>query len=436
MNKAKYIIIGNGVAGITAAQAIREADQSGHILIISDEGAPFSRGIAFYYRASMSEWLSGEIADDALPGRTEEFYQQMTLETLEGHVTRVESEAHALYMANGKKLGYEKLLIATGARANRFPVDGMDDKDNGSPLVFRDFADAKQIKERLGDCGSALILGGGILGLELAGALYKMSTGGAAKTNCSLEHIAVVQRSSFVGKPLLDAPAATWLQDRMRADDIKLFLNDTVDHVEGQTAHLTSGRTWNFDIFVQAVGITPTFPDVPGLTVGRGIQIDERARTNLPDIYAAGDCTETYNADRDRWQTTRIWLDCARQGKVAGRNMAAGNTARGALALPEMPPFYNASVIYTILYSYIGDPHWGPHRDGGEDHIWQKDDAYRKVRVVDGKLAGALLLGNRHGSMAILHAIGQPVAEFGEAIVRPDFPYNELSGQDWDYLFY
>jgi hypothetical protein len=58
------------------------------------------------------------------------------------------------------------------------------------------------------------------------------------------------------------------------------------------------------------------------------------------------------------------------------------------------------------------------------------------VHVVDGKLAGALLLGNRHGSMAILHAIGQPVAEFGETIVRPDFPYNALSGQDWDYLFY
>ena len=123
MNNHKYIIIGNGMAGITAAQTIRDGDQSGRILIISDEGAPFSRGIAFYYRAAMSEWLSGEIADDALIGRTEEFYQQMALETLEGHVTRVEPAAHTLYMANGEKLGYEKLLIATGARANRFPVD-------------------------------------------------------------------------------------------------------------------------------------------------------------------------------------------------------------------------------------------------------------------------------------------------------------------------
>ncbi len=427
MNKAKYIIVGNGMAGITAAQAIRDADQSGRILIISDERAPFSESPAFYYRASMSEWLAGEITDAALQGRTKEFYQHMDLETLEGHVTRVEPEAHTLGLANGATLGYEKLLIATGARANRFPVEGMDDTD---PLVFRDFADAQQIKNRLGDCGRALILGGGILGLELAGALHKMRTGitkAAGATHCSIEHIAVVQRSGFVGKPLLDAPAAAWLQERMRADDVKLFLNDTVDHVEGRTAHLTSGRTWDFDIFVQAVGITPTFPEVPGLTVGRGIQIDAHARTNLPDVYAAGDCTETYHADRGRWQTTRIWLDCARQGKVAGNTMAGGT-----MALPDMPPFYNASVIYTILYSYIG----APHGDESEVHIWHNDDAYRKMRVVDGQLAGALLLGNRHGSNAILHAIGQPVAQFGDAIAQPDFPYNDLSGRDWDYLFY
>jgi NAD(P)H-nitrite reductase large subunit len=445
MNKAKYVIIGNGVAGITAAQAIRDADQNGRILIISDEGAPFKKGvpfkkgapfkkgIAFYYRAAMSEWLSGEIGDDALIGRTEAFYQHMALETMEGHVTSVEPEAHTLDLADGETLGYEKLLIATGARANRFPVDGIDDTDHGRPLVFRDFADARQIKDRLGECGRALILGGGILGLELAGALHKLGTGLVTPAmeghapDCSIEHIAVVQRSGFVGKPLLDEPAATWLQDRMRADGLKLFLNDTVDHVEGQTAHLTSGRTWDFDIFVQAVGISPTFPEVPGLTVGQGVRIDGHARTNLADIYAAGDCTETYHADRDRWQTTRIWLDCARQGKVAGRNMAGQS-----LALPDMPPFYNASVIYTILYSFIG----APHGDGGEIHLWQAGDAYRKVRVVDGRLAGALLMGNRHGSNALLHAIGQSVAQYGDAIVRPDFPYNDLSGRDWDYLFY
>ncbi len=413
MAEAKYVILGNGVAGITAAQEIRHLDKPGHILIVSDEGMPY------YYRASLSEWLSGDLDDESLVGRTPAFYEQMALETVEGHVTHVNPEARVIYLEDGAELAYDKLLLATGARANVLPVEGLDEV-----LVFRDFADVKQIQARLGCCGRALILGGGILGLELAGALHKLG----------LAHIAVVQRSDFVGKPLLDAPAAEWLQARMRADEIELFLGDTVARVEGQTAYFKSGRMWEFDIFVQAVGITPVFPTVPGLNTGRGVQIDNRARTNLPDIYAAGDCTEVYNAARDRWETTRVWLDCARQGKVAGRAMAGQS-----VSLPTDLPFYNASLIYTVLYTYVGEP----HGVAGDVYVWSEGEAYRKARVVDGRLAGALLLGNRYGGQAMLHLIGQPVGRLAQAhnldihdIACPEFPYNDLTGRDWDYLFY
>lgn len=408
---ATYVIIGNGVAGITAAQEIRRVDTAGRIRIISDEGMPY------YYRASMSEWLSGELNDESIIGRTDDFYTNLRIESLAGHVTSVDADAHAIHLNGDKTIDYDKLLIATGAQANRFPVEGLNEI-----VVFRDFADVRQIKKRLGCCGRALILGGGILGLELAGALHKMGIG----------DIAVVQRSGFVGSPLLDAPAAAWLQAQMQADGIDLFLSDTVERVEGQTARLKSGKTWDFDIFVQTVGIHPVFPDVPGLDVGRGIQIDDHGATNLPGIYAAGDCTETFNPTLDRWMTTRIWLDCARQGKVAACNMT-GRDHR----LSEFP-FFNASIIYTVLYAYIGDP----HGEGSESYVWKQPggdhvkSGYRKVRVVDGKLAGALLLGQRHGTTALYHAIGQPVAHFGDAVVRPDFPWNELTGRDWDYVFY
>ncbi|HDQ70964.1 MAG TPA: hypothetical protein ENN19_02575, partial [Chloroflexi bacterium] len=196
--------------------------------------------------------------------------------------------------------------------------------------------------------------------------------------------------------------------------------------VEGQTAHLKSGRTWDFDILVEAVGITPVFPETPGLTAGRGIRIDVSCRTNLPDVYAAGDCTETQVPGTDSWQTTRIWLDCAKQGTVAGRNMAGD-----ACTLPAQP-FYNASVIYKAHYTYIGEP----HGDAGESYVWQNGGGYRKIRVVEGKLAGALLLNARHGDRAIFKAMGQPVARFGADIAHPDFPWNDLTGQNWDYMFY
>ena len=410
MAEQTYLIIGNGMAGLSAAQAIREHDRAGRIVLIGDEGEPY------YYRASLSEWISGDLTDAMLLGRTPIFYDALRIEQVTGHVARVESDARRVHLDDGRIIEYDKLLIATGARANVFPVEGLDEI-----LTFRTWADARDIKERLGCCGRALIVGGGILGLELAGALHKMG----------IERIAIVQRSGFVGGPLLDADAAAWLMaQELTPDGIDVFVNDTVIRVEGQTAHLKSGRTWDFDILVQAVGITPLFPETSGLEVGRGIRINASCRTNLPDVYAAGDCTETLAPGADStvdraWQTTRIWLDCAKQGKVAGRNMVGD-----ACTLPAQP-FYNASVIYKAHYTYIGEP----HGDAGESHIWQEGNGYRKLRVVNGRLAGALLLNARHGDMVLFKAMGQPVAKLGTKIVHPNFPWNEFTGQDWDYEF-
>ncbi len=408
MNATRYLIIGNGVAGVTAAQTIREVDIEGEITLIGDEGEPY------YYRASLSEWISGDNTKEMVYARTPAFYDEMNLNLVNGLVTEVMPDEKQVTLESGKTRAYDKLLIATGARANRFPIEGLEEN---KILVYRTWDHARRIKAEVGCCGRVLILGGGILGLELAGALVQMG----------VEEIAVVQLLAFMGGPVLDKPAGEWLHTRMRADGVDLFLDDTVERVEGETAHFKSGKTWDFDIFVESVGIRQRYPDVPGLKTGRGIQIDAYASTNLPDIYAAGDCTETYDPASDSWQSTRIWLDCARQGKVAACNMT------GIDDNLKKYPFFNASIIYDVHYAYLGDP----HGEDGEVYLWTKGDAaYRKVRVVDGKLTGALLLGNRHGLMPLYKAIGQPVTAFGDAIVKPDFAWNELTGQDWDYLFF
>ena len=112
--------------------------------------------------------------------------------------------------------------------------------------------------------------------------------------------------------------------------------------------------------------------------------------------------------------------------------MAGGERARQRADAVLKLPFFNASVLYTINYTYIGQP----HGKDGETFVWQEGHGYRKLRVLDGKLAGALLLGQRHGTMSIFKAIGQPVRPYGDDIKRPDFPWNDLSGTDWDYHFY
>ncbi len=403
MTALRYIIVGNGVAGITAAQEIRQLDEEGKITIISDEED-------YYYRASLSEWISNRNTAEMMNGRTADFYDKLRLERVPGKVTQVDAPGHQVRLGE-MKLDYDRLLIATGAKPNRIPVSGLEES-----LVFRSFKDARIIQEQVGCCNRVLILGGGILGLELAGALHLLG----------IRELAVVQVMDYVGGPLLDYPAAEWLQEKMRADGISLFLADTIEQVEGHEAVFKSGKRWEFDLFVQSVGVKPQFPDIPGLVTGRGIQIDDLGRTNLADVFAAGDCTETYHADLDRWMTTRIWLDGARQGRAAAYAMA------GQPFSMDHMPFFNASYIYTERYGYLGDPHGAD----GEVFVWQTDSAYRKVRIVDGKLAGGLLLGNRHGMMAMFKAIGKPVPETGSGLAMPDFAWNDFTGGDWDYHFY
>ena len=403
MSAKNYVIIGNGVAGVTAAQELRILDREGKITIISNEDE-------YYYRASLSEWISKRNSREMMSGRTNGFYEQMNLGRMKGIVTKVDPQTHKVWVSD-QAIPYHKLLIATGAQPNRIPIPGLEES-----LVFRSFRDAAMIQEQVGCCNRVLILGGGILGLELAGALH----------NLGIENIAVVQLMDYVGGPLLDQAAAEWLQAKMLTDGITLFLADTIDHVEEKTAIFKSGARWDFDLFVQSVGIRPQFPEVPGLETSRGIQINDQSRTNIADIFAAGDCTETYDPALERWMTTRVWLDGARQGRAAAYAMIGKDLEK------VRSPFFNASLIYTERYGYFGDP----HGEDGDSYVWKTETAYRKVRLVNGKLAGALLIGNRHGMMAMYRSIGLLVADAGAALAAPDYAWNELTGNDWDYYFY
>jgi len=405
VSDTRYVIIGNGVAGISAAQEIRKVDPDGVVSIIADEPDPY------YYRASLSEWISEASTDEMIRARTPAFYDDMGFETIPGSVTGVDPEAKGVSLDDERQIRYDKLLIATGASPNRIPIEGLT-----GDLAYRTWHDARDIKAHISPTSRVLVLGGGVLGLELAGGLVEIG----------MHDIAIVQLLDFVGPPLLDQPAGEWLQQRIAADGVTLFLGDTVERVEDSVAHLRSGAEWPFDIFVQSVGVRARYPAIPDLEVGRSIRVDAHCATNLPDVYAAGDCTETYKPALDRWMGTRIWLDCARQGKVAGCSMTGVDAS-----LAEFP-FFNASIIYNLNYAYIGDP----NVEGGEVHLQTSETAYRKFRVDDGVLAGAVLMGDRRGMMAIHKAIGQPVAAYGDAIVQPDFAWNDLTGQDWDYLFY
>jgi len=156
VSDTRYVIIGNGVAGISAAQEIRKVDPDGVVSIIADEPDPY------YYRASLSEWISEASTDEMIRARTPAFYDDMGFETIPGSVTGVDPEAKGVSLDDERQIRYDKLLIATGASPNRIPIEGLT-----GDLAYRTWHDARDIKAHISPTSRVLVLGGGVLGLEL-----------------------------------------------------------------------------------------------------------------------------------------------------------------------------------------------------------------------------------------------------------------------------
>jgi NADPH-dependent 2,4-dienoyl-CoA reductase/sulfur reductase-like enzyme len=400
----RYIIIGNGVAGISAIEEIRKFDKTGEILLFSKEAQPY------YYRASLSEMITGKNTPAMLVGRTQDFYQQLQIKLIESIVIKIDPEQKIVYTQK-KEFSYDELLIATGAQARQIEIPG-----DQHPIVYRNFSDTKNIIDALKTRKHILIIGGGVLGLELSAALAELPE----------TKLAIVQRSNQIGRPILDEASSNWLIQRMEADGTTLFLQDGVEKIENNIAYLKSGRTWKCDLVVAAIGVVPVFPAIEGLNIGLGIQINSNGQTNLPHIYAAGDCTEIFDHSKKAWTPSRIWLEAAQQGSIAGANMAGIDHT-----YPASTP-YNASYIYKDRYVIIGEP----HQEGDELHCWQEGEAYRKILIINHKVVGALLINNRKSHLAIRDAINDEVSVSGDNLAQPAIDWNFIANRNWDYRFF
>ncbi len=386
----KYVIIGNSAAGVSAVEGIRSVDKEGEIVLISDE--PF----AAYGRPLISYYLLGATDRSRMNYRPADFYEKNKVQTMFGvRAERIDPDAHTVCFGGGNTTEYDKLLFATGSRAFVPPMSGIESVPER--FTFMTMQDALDLEEALSPEKEVLIIGAGLIGLKCMEGILARVKG-----------VAVVDLAPRILPSVLDAEAAAIVQRELEARGVQFLLSDSVARFDGKTAHLQSGRTCAFDILVVAVGVRPNVELVreAGGTVARGIVTDECQRTDLPDVFAAGDCTESMDVSSGTRRILALLPNACAQGFCAGVVMAGGERAPEPAIPLNAVGFFGSHILTAGSYE-------------GECIAETYPDRCRRLFVKDGKLKGFILVNEpeRAGIYTALIRRGTPLAELDEALL-------------------
>ena len=375
----KHLIIGNGIAGTTAAFTIRKFDKESELVIISEEPYPF------YRRTRLVDYLADEASENNLIVFKDDWYEKHRITLiLNTKVAGLEPASKEVALLGNRKIRYDKLLLATGG-APFIPV--LEGTDMEGVFTMRTLDDAKRIKEYAKDRGDIVILGGGVLGLELGSALRK-----AGKA------VSIVESFPRLLPRQLDEEGAGILKDVLEDKGFRFHLNATAKKLLGDKAFeglsLGGKRIAKGDMLVITTGSKANAALVgeAGIKPGLGVPVNDKMETEVPDIYAAGDLAE------HRGRSYGLWQVAERQGEVAGINMAGGNAA-----YEGSPAAYMVRTPDLELLS-AGEIDAG----GGLESLVFKDrekGIYKKVVIDSGYAAGCIFYGNTAGAKEILAAI-------------------------------
>ncbi|MDO8611807.1 MAG: FAD-dependent oxidoreductase, partial [Dehalococcoidia bacterium] len=316
-----YVILGNSAAGLTAIDGVRERDRDGPITVVSREPEPA------YSRVALPYVLSREKQVPQITLRGAEYYEANRVELIAGvGASAVDPKAKTVTLEDGRRLQYDRLLIATGSASRVPPVRGIEDAD---VCYHWTLADTRKIEAKLNGARSCFVIGAGFISLLTVSALIKVA--GLKFT--------VVEIADQVMPQLLDPEGGRALEKAMREKGIDVLLGEQVAGIEragaGYGVTLKGGRTIEAGMIVCGAGVRPNvdFLAGSGIEVARGVLVNERQETSAPDVFAAGDCAEGFDFLSGERAVHAIWPTAIDQGRVAGANMAGGSqTYPGSLS--------------------------------------------------------------------------------------------------------
>ena len=325
------VIIGGGAAGFAAAEMLRRRSYGSSLTMLSsDEDAP-------YDRPNLSkDYLAGTAEEAWMPLRSATFYADNDIDLhLRTSVTGIDTKARAVTTDDGRSFPFERLLLATGAEPVRPKIPGAE-----RPHVFclRSMADCRAIIGKAGTAKTAVILGAGFIGLEVAASLRARGLA-----------VHVVTQDSRPFEKVLGADLGDLIRATHEEHGVEFHLNATIAVIDDRTVLLSNGHELTAEMVVIGVGVRPrvALAENAGIEVDRGIAVDEYLETNVPGIFAAGDAARWRDLVSGERRRVEHWVVAERQGQAAAENMLG-------LRRPflDVPFFWSAH--YDMTINYVG----------------------------------------------------------------------------------
>jgi nitrite reductase (NADH) large subunit len=398
----RYLIIGNGVAGARAAVRIRERDPQGEIHIFTKEAYPF------YYRVRFPEFIAGEVTIKEITIHTEAFYQNKKISLhLREPVVEVHPDKKEILSKQGMTYSYDFLLMATGGQAFVPPVLG---NEKQGVFKLRTMEDAIQMKAHSEKISRAILIGGGLVGLEVGGALLRRGL-----------KVAVVEHNPRILPRQMDQEGAQILQAKMESMGFSFYLNGQSEEILGKEkvegVRLKDGRVVEGQMAIISAGVRPNvgLARQMGLEVKNGILVNNRLETTTEGILAAGDVAE------HRGRVYGIWPAAQRQGEIAGANMSGGDE------IYEGTVVSNTLKVVGIDLTSAGEI----DAEGKYECVVRSDRekcSYCKVTFKEDKIVGCILLGETKGKAELLSAVEKEanIKEIKSSLLKGGFDFKQL----------
>src|SRR5579884_2763030 len=310
----RYVIIGNGIAGTTAADTLRKGDANCSIVLISDE--PYT----LYNRVALPPFLKLQVPEAKVFLRNREWHTKNNIQLhLETRVERVDSTERVVYTNTGKTFPYDRLLVATGGRPNHLKVPGAED----TPFLynFQYLDDAKHISDRIADSKVGVVTGGSYIAYELAEAFRARG----------LDTYWLIRGPRFL-RYILEEEGGELVDRIAKEHGVHMMYGETIAEVQqsdgvARGVITNTGQSLPADLIGCGLGLTMNTDFLAGtpVKINKGVLTNEYLETSHPGIYAAGDCAEFYDPFTDTSYMMGTWASATRHGRLAATNMLGGH---------------------------------------------------------------------------------------------------------------